>query len=180
MNTSILSIAAASCLLLGCGGEVAPTVVIPPPPAEVVWTPLPGPEDLAIASSPVPPPSTAPAELVETGSIAQSAPAPPPAQKRATLPSEQTGTAGYISTKLHGNTTASGSRYSKWQRTASHPSLPFGTKVEVTNLSNDKTVVVQIVDRGTGSGRIIDLSYAAAMEIDLVKQGLAQVKIRLH
>lgn len=67
---------------------------------------------------------------------------------------------------LHGRRTASGEVYDMHALTAAHPSLPFGTRVRVTNLKNGKSVVVRINDRGPFGGRyIIDLSYAAAKAI---------------
>jgi len=64
--------------------------------------------------------------------------------------------------------------------TAAHRSLPFDTWVEVTNLSNNKRVDVRITDRGPFvNGRIIDLSLAAAREIDLVTAGIVRVRIKV-
>jgi rare lipoprotein A len=79
-----------------------------------------------------------------------------------------------------GTQTANGERYDPMGITAAHPSLPFDTKVRVTNPANDKSVVVRINDRGpfTG-GRIIDLSQGAAQEINLVKAGVAKVSIEV-
>jgi len=74
--------------------------------------------------------------------------------------------------------TASGEPYRKEAFTAAHRSLPFGTIVKVKNLENGKSVVVRINDRGPFKrGRIIDLSYAAAREIDIIEKGLAHVEI---
>lgn len=75
--------------------------------------------------------------------------------------------------------TASGERFSKHALTAAHKSLPLGSKVKVTNLKNDKTVIVRINDRGPYiKGRIIDLTPAAAAQIGLCyKQGLTRVKV---
>ena len=90
----------------------------------------------------------------------------------------QTGLASYYNDKFEGKKTASGALYSASKMTAAHPSLPFGTTVKVTNISNDKSVVVIVNDRGPFvKGRIIDLSKAAAIEIDLIDQGVAKVKI---
>jgi rare lipoprotein A len=62
--------------------------------------------------------------------------------------------------------------------TAAHRTLPFGTMVHVTNLANDKSVDVRIIDRGPFiDGRIIDLSHAAAQAIDLIGPGVAQVRV---
>lgn len=71
----------------------------------------------------------------------------------------QTGVASYYGGSFHGKRTASGSIYNQWANTAAHRSLPFGSKVRVTNLKNKKSTVVTITDRGPYSGgRIIDLS----------------------
>ncbi|HUE46565.1 MAG TPA: septal ring lytic transglycosylase RlpA family protein [Aestuariivirgaceae bacterium] len=79
-----------------------------------------------------------------------------------------------------GTKTANGERYDPMGITAAHPSLPFHTKVRVTNPASGKSVVVRINDRGpfTG-GRIIDLSQGAAQEINLVKAGVAKVSIEV-
>ena len=77
-----------------------------------------------------------------------------------------------------GGRTASGERTGPNDLTAAHRTLPFGTKVRVTNHHNGRTVVVRIVDRGPyGRGRIIDLSRAAARELDMISAGTAMVLI---
>ena len=87
----------------------------------------------------------------------------------------QTGKASYYK---QGHRTASGERYNPHGFTAAHRTLPFGTKVLVTNLQNGKSVVVRINDRGPHSrGRLIDLSYGAAKAVGLVRMGVAKVKI---
>jgi rare lipoprotein A len=79
-----------------------------------------------------------------------------------------------------GSRTANGERYDPMVITAAHPSLPFDTKVRVTNANSGDSVVVRINDRGPFTGdRIIDLSQGAAHAIDLVKAGVAQVKIEV-
>jgi rare lipoprotein A len=79
-----------------------------------------------------------------------------------------------------GTKTANGERYDPMGITAAHPSLPFDTKVRVTNAANDKSVVVRINDRGPFTGdRIIDLSQGAAQEINLVRAGVARVSIEV-
>jgi len=89
------------------------------------------------------------------------------------------GLASYYADSHEGKTTANGETYRQGKITAAHKTLPFGTKVEVTNLSNNKSVVVRINDRGPFiRGRIIDLTKAAAREIDMVGAGVAKVKIR--
>lgn len=76
---------------------------------------------------------------------------------------DQTGTASYYGSRHHGKRTASGEPFNQHGLTAAHRSLPFGSRVLVTNLSNKRSVVVRINDRGPHTrGRLIDLSRAAA------------------
>ncbi len=90
----------------------------------------------------------------------------------------QTGIASYYNDKHHGKKTASGEIYHNAKLTAAHRTLPFGTEVKVTNLSNGKWVTVRINDRGPyAKGRLIDLSKVAAQQIGLIKMGIAKVKI---
>jgi rare lipoprotein A len=89
------------------------------------------------------------------------------------------GIASYYADFYEGRTTANGEIYRQNKITAAHKTLPFGTKVKVTNLANNKTVVVRINDRGPFvKGRIIDLTKAAAKEIDMIGSGISKVKIR--
>jgi rare lipoprotein A len=82
--------------------------------------------------------------------------------------------------EFHGHKTASGEIFDRNALTAAHPRLPFGTMCRVTSLSNGRSVVVRINDRGPfKAGRIIDLSYAAAKEIDMVKAGVVDVKVEV-
>ncbi len=91
---------------------------------------------------------------------------------------EQKGTACWYGKDYDGRRTASGEVFDMRKLTAAHPSLPFGTIVRIRNLTNDKTVLVRVNDRGpTVRGRIIDLSYGAAKEIDMVAAGLAEVEL---
>jgi len=90
----------------------------------------------------------------------------------------QTGKASYYAKKFNGRATASGEKYRSSQKTAAHRTLPFGTKVKVTNLSNGKSVKVRVNDRGPFvAGRIIDISGKAAKQIGLISQGIGNVKI---
>ena len=92
----------------------------------------------------------------------------------------QTGTASWYGTKYHGRKSSNGEIYNKNKLTAAHPSLPFGTEVKVTNLANNKSVIVRITDRGPFKGRrLIDLSEAAAREIDMIRSGLAKVAMEI-
>jgi rare lipoprotein A len=77
-----------------------------------------------------------------------------------------------------GGRTASGEETGPTGFTAAHRTLPFGTKVLVTNVRNGKTVVVRITDRGPyGRGRIIDVSRAAARKLDMIESGTAMVSV---
>ena len=92
----------------------------------------------------------------------------------------QEGTASYYGKKFHMRKTASGEVYQITDMTAAHKNLPFGTILKVTNLKNGREVIVRINDRLPGSSkRVIDLSKAAADEIDMVRDGLAKVKIEV-
>jgi len=92
----------------------------------------------------------------------------------------QTGKASFYADKFEGTITSSGEKYRHNKLTAAHKTLPFGTKVRVTNLSNDKTVDVVINDRGPYvEGRIIDLSRSAAEALGFENYGLADVKIEV-
>ncbi len=90
------------------------------------------------------------------------------------------GMATYYGKEFHGKKTASGEMFNMFDLTAAHRTLPFGTKVRVTNLKNNKSVIVRINDRGPFvKGRIIDLSYAAAEKIDLIIMGETRVKVEV-
>ncbi|GAB4129096.1 MAG: hypothetical protein OHK0045_10570 [Raineya sp.] len=92
----------------------------------------------------------------------------------------QTGMASYYAGKFNGRKTANGEIYDSKKLTAAHRTLKFGSMVKVTNLKNNKSVVVRINDRGPfAHSRIIDLSQVAAQEIDMLKTGTAKVKLEL-
>lgn len=89
------------------------------------------------------------------------------------------GLASWYGKKFHGRRTSSGEPYDMYAMTAAHRSLPLPTYVQVTNLKNGRTVVVRINDRGPFHGkRIIDLSYAAASKLGIVREGTGLVEIR--
>lgn len=91
----------------------------------------------------------------------------------------QCGSASWYS--LPGNRTANGERMNPSAMTAAHRSLPFGTKVKVTNRRNGRSVTVRINDRGPFiKGRIIDVSKAAARELGFVRAGHTQICIKRH
>lgn len=88
------------------------------------------------------------------------------------------GKASYYSRGATGARTASGERVHHDSMTCAHRTLPFGTLLKVTNLSNDKVVYVRVTDRGPfGPGRIIDLSYGAARELGMLAQGVTLVDV---
>ncbi len=90
----------------------------------------------------------------------------------------QRGYASWYGKKFHGRRTASGELYDMYAMTAAHPTLPLPTYVRVTNLNNGQSVVVKVNDRGPFlHNRIIDLSYAAASKLDVVRTGTAPVEI---
>lgn len=90
------------------------------------------------------------------------------------------GLASVYADRLNGRKTSSGQKFSQGKMTAAHRSLPLGTRVLVTNLHNNKTVEVCINDRGPyGAGRVIDLSFAAATQLGIKKQGVAQVSLEI-
>ncbi len=92
----------------------------------------------------------------------------------------QSGEASWYGPGFNGKKTASGEKFDMNKMTAAHRKLPFGTKVRVTNLKNNKSVIVRINDRGPyKKSRIIDLSKKAAEKIGLVKGGVAPVKIEI-
>lgn len=90
----------------------------------------------------------------------------------------RTGMISYYGEGFHGKKTASGARFNKNALTAAHRTLPFGTRIKVTNISNGKSVVVEVTDRGPfAHGRILDLSEAAAREIGMLGQGTVKARI---
>ncbi len=89
------------------------------------------------------------------------------------------GIASWYGTKFHGRRTSSGETYDMYAMTAAHKSLPLPTYVKVTNLSNDKFIVVKVNDRGPfHENRIIDLSYTAAIKLDIIQKGTGLVEVK--
>jgi len=90
----------------------------------------------------------------------------------------ETGLASWYGPKFHGKLTASGEVFNQEKFTAAHPTLPWGSKVKVTNLANGKSVDVRINDRGPfGKGRIIDVSRAGARALGMVGRGITTVRV---
>jgi rare lipoprotein A len=92
----------------------------------------------------------------------------------------QQGKASYYAAKFDGRPTASGEKFTNKNLTAAHPSLAFNSLVKVTNVKNGKSVIVRINDRGPHTkARILDMSKAAAQEIDMIQSGIATVNIEV-
>ena len=102
------------------------------------------------------------------------------AMLRVKLGYEEQGIASWYGRPYHGRATASGEIYDMEQLTAAHPRLPFGVTTRVFNLGNGKSVDVKINDRGPFvAGRIVDLSRAAARQIDLITPGITRVRLKV-
>jgi rare lipoprotein A len=142
----------------------------------------------ASASAPATAPTVAASEVAAPAELAASQPitpatadasevAPPPAEVQIAKP-YQRGIASWYGPGFHGRKTANGERFDRNAMTAAHRSLPFGTRVRVRLLSQDRAVEVRINDRGPFvPGRIIDLSQAAAQALGIA--GIAQVQLEL-
>ncbi|MCI5875460.1 MAG: septal ring lytic transglycosylase RlpA family protein [Prevotella sp.] len=98
------------------------------------------------------------------------------------LPAQtQRGKATFYSKRSTGARTASGARLHHDSLTCAHRTYPFGTLLKVTNLNNGKSVVVKVTDRGPfARGRIIDLSWRAAKELDILSKGVSTVKVEVY
>ncbi len=92
---------------------------------------------------------------------------------------DRDGVASYYGARHHGARTASGERFDQHGLTAAHRQLPFGTRVVVTNLANQRNVIVRINDRGPQSrGRLIDVSKGAAEKLGMLRSGTARVRVQ--
>lgn len=90
------------------------------------------------------------------------------------------GLVSWYGAAFHSKPTASGERFDSGELTMAHPSLPFGTRVKVTNLRNGRSVVVRVNDRGPFVGtRIADLSQAAANQIGMLRRGIVRARIEI-
>lgn len=111
---------------------------------------------------------------------------PQAAQKSSGSPGEDVaselpeGDASYYGNELAGRPTASGESFNPETLTAAHRTLPFGTRLRVTNTSNGKSVTVRVNDRGPFSGkRVLDLSHSAARQIGMLQRGTARVRMQV-
>jgi rare lipoprotein A len=120
------------------------------------------------------------ARAVDVTEVAPASAAPAPATAAPAGVALAGGMASYYGRELAGNRTANGEAFDPADLTAAHRSLPFGSRVRVTNTSNGQSVVVRINDRGPfARSRVIDLSHAAAEQIGMVRSGHAEVSIEL-
>jgi len=112
-----------------------------------------------------------PRRTVAVASVVRRAPAPEAGESRG----KSNGLASFYS---EGGKTASGEKFNPNELTAAHPTLPFGTKLRVTNTHTGRSVMVRVNDRGPYvSGRVVDVSYSAAQELGMVGRGVAPVKL---
>lgn len=92
----------------------------------------------------------------------------------------ETGLASFYNDSFEGRTTANGEVYKKNKMTAAHRTLPFDTKIKVTNLANKKSVIVRVNDRGPFvKDRIVDLSKEAAVKLDFIDKGVTKVRLEV-
>ena len=120
-----------------------------------------------------------PEEVIESPELA---PAPPAPRVKVVPDVVQviTGEASWYGPGFYGNRTANGEIYRPGTMTAAHRTLPFGTKVRVTNLWNGRSAVIRINDRGPFVGhRVIDLGHGAASSLGLTASGIAQVRLEV-
>jgi rare lipoprotein A len=96
------------------------------------------------------------------------------------MPKGEVGVASWYGSERQGKATASGEAFDMNRLTAAHRQLPLGTTVRVTNLTNLKSILLRVNDRGPGiSGRLIDVSWAAARKLDFVNAGLTPVEVKV-
>lgn len=175
MSQRALALALLAALLAACAG---PRSVQTPPSADRPGTD--GPPDEPVDVSDVPEPEPRPEPLSRLGNPDTYEVMGRRYRVLFTADEfEQEGPASWYGRKFHGRSTSSGEPYDMYKMTAAHKRLPLPSYVHVTNLANGRDVVVRVNDRGPFHGdRIIDLSYAAAMRLDMIGEGTAPVRIR--
>ncbi len=103
-----------------------------------------------------------------------------PAAAAAPSGDASSGLAAFYDNRLHGHRTASGERYNAGAMTTAHQTYPFGTRLKVTHVKNNRSVIVRVNDRGpTQAGRVVDLSRAAASQLRMLREGLAEVRVEV-
>jgi rare lipoprotein A len=171
----VLPIFAVATLLAACANDPASTPPLSremtPPVARAATAPMP------VSTSRPWSAETTPATAHPTATPNLAAPSPQPAPAPTATRANEAGLASYY---WQDQMTASGERFDKRAMTAAHRTLPLGTRVRVTHMKTGKSVVVRINDRGPFKpNRIIDLSEAAAEQIEMTKAGLAPVTVEL-
>ncbi|RYD93582.1 MAG: septal ring lytic transglycosylase RlpA family protein [Sphingobacteriales bacterium] len=112
------------------------------------------------------------------GALAQ--PSTAVSEPRAVETAGSSGTIAWYGSKFNGRKTASGERFSASTLTMAHKTLPFGTRVRVTNLKNNKSVIVRVNDRGPGAPDLIgDVTFAAAQKLGMLRSGIAEAKLEV-
>src|SRR5437762_11851701 len=112
--------------------------------------------------------------------LVRAGPATPGVPPPGAVPRIEVGIASYYDSRFDSSLTASGERYDERALTAAHRTLPFGTRVRVTNLANHRSVVVTINDRGRlPHRRVIDLSRRAASRLGFLRSGLTRVRVKV-
>ena len=168
--------------LSGCLG----TVPRPPAPEETDRMPVPPPPEEADRAPVSPPPNLEhlpnPAVRREPRSATGNNTYAEGGRTFHILPTAQgydrIGTASWYGAKFHGRRTSSGETYDMYKLTAAHPTLPIPVYARVENLENGRSTIVRINDRGPfRGGRFIDLSYAAAVKLDMMERGTARVRV---
>jgi rare lipoprotein A len=123
--------------------------------------------------------------VAATVTLSPASEARPPACVAHPLPipvesSHQEGVASWYGEKFHGRITASGQAYDMYGLTAAHPALPLGTRIRVTNLRNNRSIILRVNDRGPSiPGRMLDVSLAAAGSLGFVNAGLTRVRVEI-
>ena len=134
-----------------------------------------------LAACAAPPPQTPIPTAVEAPQVAPTAPPEPRLPAREVASFAQEGLASWYGRRFHRRHTASGEHFDMKELTAAHRTLPLHTVVRVTNLANNRTVLVRVNDRGPfAHGRIIDVSHTAALQLGMAKAGVAQVRIEVY
>ncbi|WP_052813050.1 septal ring lytic transglycosylase RlpA family protein [Desulfonatronum thioautotrophicum] len=162
---SLLSLLLGTLLLMSCAATPEPRRLPPPsePPRPTVSRPQPPPEPQA----PLPPTARPYTVLGQTYHPLTTADG-----------FSEVGIASWYGPKFHAKRTASGEVYNMYDLTAAHRILPMQTKIRVTNLENNKSVILRVNDRGPFVGdRVVDLSYRAAQELDVIRPGTAKVRV---
>jgi len=174
--TPLLALCALGLLCVYSSGCAARKPIVDrhqPPPVEPSSTPAET-ADAAKRSTDVPDPSATPPAVASVPKKNKPAPAPVPSGYT------EEGEASWYGVPFHGRHASNGEIYDMYKLTAAHRTLPFETMVRVTNLNNGKSTVVRITDRGPFvDNRIIDLSLAAAREVESVGPGVVPVRVEV-